>query len=58
MKQLKELGMNKVVRIVPDNALVAGNQWQRTSRAAGYSAEQAPTAADAEVLLDKLEKGG
>ncbi len=56
MKTLNEMGMGEVVRIVPSNAQVAGNQWQRTSRAVGYVAHQVPTLAEAEKLLDNLEK--
>jgi hypothetical protein len=51
------MGMKHVVRIVPANATVAAFQWQRTSRSAGYEAHQAPTLAEAEALLDKLEQG-
>lgn len=52
MKTLKEMGMARVVRIVPASAAVAANQWQRTSRAAGYTADQAPTLEEAEKMLD------
>ena len=57
MKALKEAGMGQVVRIVPPAATVMGNQWQRSSRAVGYSADEAPTLAEAERRLDDLEKG-
>ena len=56
MKAAKELGMGHAVRIVPSAAQVVANQWQRSSRSAGYVAEQAPTLAEAERLLDELGK--
>lgn len=57
MKTIKELGMGTVVRVVPDSAKATANQWQRTSRTVGYAAKQAPTQAETEALLDKIEKG-
>ncbi len=57
MKAITELGVGHVVRVVPASAQVVANQVQRTTRTAGYVAEQVPTLQDAESLLDELEKG-
>jgi hypothetical protein len=57
MKALKDLGMKHTVRVIPAEASITGMQWQRTSRSAGYVADQAPTPLEAEALLDKLEQG-
>jgi len=54
MKVIRDAGMGHVVRI-STNAVVA-NQWQRTSRTAGYEALEAPNQAEAEKILDNLEK--
>jgi len=56
MKRLKEMGVGHVVRIVKEQSSVSGYQWQRTSQAAGYKADQVLTLAEAETLLNKLEK--
>ena len=58
MKALKDMKMGHVVRIVKNLESVAGSQWQRTSHSVGYDAKQVTNVADAEILLDKLEKGG
>jgi hypothetical protein len=56
MKTLKkEKGMGQVVRVVKASAQITVNQWQRSSRAAGYQAEQAPSVAEADTLMDQLE---
>jgi methyl-accepting chemotaxis protein len=54
-KSLKDLGVGHVVRVVPASAKVGAKQLQRSSQAAGYTAMEAPTAAEAERLLDELE---
>jgi hypothetical protein len=56
MKTIKELGLGHVVRIVKNLNSVSGSQWQRTSQAVGYSANEVTTLAEAETLLNKLEK--
>lgn len=58
MKTLKDMGLGHVVRIVKGASSVAGYQWQRTSKAAGYTAAEVGTLADAEILLNKLEQEG
>jgi hypothetical protein len=55
MGEAKKAGMGDVVRIVPNGeALITANQWQRTSRQAGYMAVQVQDLAEAEKLLDKM----
>ena len=46
--------MGNVVRITAN--VVTALQWQRSSRAIGYSAAEAKTIAEAEKLLDEMEK--
>ncbi len=58
MKTLNDMGVGHVVRIVKNLESVSGSQWQRTSSAAGYKADQVTNLAQAEALLDQLEKGG
>lgn len=54
MGTIKQMGMGRAVRVVSDSAMIAANQWQRTSRsAAGYTAEQVRTVEEAEHLLDQ-----
>lgn len=55
MKHMKDNGMGKVVRIINDTptSTVTGNQWARTSRIAGYTADTAPTLEEAEKILDQ-----
>ncbi len=50
MKETLAKGMSKVVR-VPGDAVVTSNQFQRTSRSAGYTAQDVYTVAEAEKLL-------
>jgi len=56
MQALKGMGLGHAVRIVPAGHKVAANQWQRSSQASGYSAREAPTLAEAERMLDELER--
>jgi uncharacterized phage infection (PIP) family protein YhgE len=58
MQRLKGMGMGHVVRIVPGTAKAAADLWQRSSQATGYQAAEAPTQADAERLMDMLERQG
>ncbi len=53
MKSLKEMGMGHVVRVVKGS--IAGNQWQRTSKTVGYTADEVSTMHEAEALLNKME---
>ncbi len=54
MKTLKDMGIGKVIRIVANS--VSGYQWQRTSKAIGYAADEVGTLAEAELLLDNMRK--
>ena len=49
----KEMGMGAVVRITKGANPVTANQWQRSSRAVGYTAQEAASIAEADALLDK-----
>jgi predicted glycoside hydrolase/deacetylase ChbG (UPF0249 family) len=55
-KKAKEMGMGHVVRITQSSNVVTALQWQRSSRAIGYTAAEAKTIAEAEALLDEMEK--
>ena len=56
MKQLKELGLGHVVRIVRQLNSISGGQWQRTFSGAGYKADEVTSLIEAEALLNMLEK--
>jgi hypothetical protein len=56
MKGLKALGVGQVVRVVPECAKVGAKVLQRISQATGYTAQEAPTEAEAERLLEQLER--
>jgi hypothetical protein len=55
MKTLKEMGVSHLARIVKHHNSLSSYQWQRTSKAVGYAADEVPTMAEAEIMLDKLE---
>jgi hypothetical protein len=55
-RKAKELGMGNVVRITVGANAVTVNQWQRSSRAIGYAALEAGSVAEADKLLDEIEK--
>jgi len=55
-KKAKELGMGNVVRIVEKSNVVTAMQWQRSSRTVGYIAAEAHSVAEAEKMLDEMEK--
>jgi hypothetical protein len=55
-KKAKEMGMGHVVRITQSNNVVTAMQWQRSSRAVGYTAAESKTVAEADKLLDEMEK--
>jgi hypothetical protein len=54
MNSLKSMGVGPVVRVVKQENAVVANQWQRSSRAAGYTADQAASQEEAEKKLDAL----
>ena len=53
----KEKGMGEVVRITKGANPITANQWQRSSRAVGYTAGEAATVAEADALLDQASPG-
>ena len=55
MRALHTMGMGGVIRIVSPQAIVTSNQFQRSSRAAGYLAHEVASPAEAERILDQLE---
>jgi hypothetical protein len=55
-RKAKDMGMGNVVRITKGANPITANQWQRSSRSVGYSAGEASTVADADKLLDEMEK--
>ncbi len=50
MTECHKKGMKLVIRLVGD-AVVTGNQFQRTSRAAGYTASEALSVAEADKAI-------
>jgi hypothetical protein len=55
-KKAKEMGMGNVVRIAEKSNIITAMQWQRSSRAVGYKAVEADSLAEAEKILDELDK--
>jgi hypothetical protein len=55
-QQAKALGMGRVVRITKGANPITANQWQRSSRAVGYTALEAGSVGEADQLLDELTK--
>jgi hypothetical protein len=56
MNQVKELGLNKEIQIISQQAQSLFNQRQYTSRSTGYAPKRALTLPEAEALLNRLEK--
>jgi hypothetical protein len=56
-RKAKEMGMGHVVRITKGANAITANQWQRSSRAVGYTAAEAASVDEADKLLDEMEKG-
>lgn len=54
MQAMKNSGMGLEVRVVNQQNLVTANQFQRTSRAAGYSAQEVNSVPEAQRLIDQL----
>lgn len=52
LKELLELGMAGEIRVVDAQNAVTANQWQRTSRAVGYTAPEVNSITEAERLID------
>jgi hypothetical protein len=57
LKELLGLGMAGEIRIVDKLNAVTTNQWQRTSRAIGYTAPEVNNLLEAEKLLDNMDQG-
>ena len=55
MRSLHDMGMGGAIRIVSPQGAVTANQFQRTSRAAGYLAHEVSTPAEAERILDQMD---
>jgi hypothetical protein len=55
LRELKELGAGRVVRVVNPLAPILSLQWQRTSWKVGYTAENVVTLWQADQKLDELE---
>lgn len=53
MKQIKEMGLGSAIRVVSDQYIVTANQFQRTSRSAGYTAMEVKSMQEAERLVDQ-----
>jgi hypothetical protein len=54
LKELLGLGMAGEIRIIDIQNAVTSNQWQRTSRAIGYTAPEVSSLVEAERLIDEL----
>lgn len=54
MQSVRGLGMLAEVRIVSSQGAVTANQFQRTSRAVGYSAKEVGSPMEAERVIDSL----
>jgi hypothetical protein len=52
----KELGMGRVIRVVPSETTMAVMQMARTAKEVGYEAQFAASVEEAEKMLDMLEK--
>jgi len=54
MQAMKNAGLGIEVRVVNQQNMVTANQFQRTSRAAGYTAQEVSSVPEAEKLIDQL----
>lgn len=54
MKAVKSLGLAAEIRITTSQSSVTANQFQRTSRAIGYTATEVGSQIEAERLLDNM----
>ena len=54
MQMVRTTGLAYEVRIISPAAQITANQFQRTSRAAGYTATEVKTLVEAERVLDDL----
>jgi hypothetical protein len=54
MQNMKNAGLGMEVRVVNSQNMVTANQFQRTSRTAGYTAQEVGSVNEAEKLIDQL----
>ncbi|MEN6394607.1 MAG: hypothetical protein ABFD53_12440 [Anaerolineaceae bacterium] len=54
MQAMKNAGLGLEVRVINPQNQVTANQFQRTSRAAGYTAQEVNSVSEAERLIDQL----
>ncbi len=54
MQALLDGGMGAEIRVISDKAIITANQFQRTSRSVGYTANEVRTIQEAERLVDQL----
>lgn len=54
MRALREAGLGQAIRVVAPAMQITANQMQRTSRAAGYTAIEVASVAEAERTLDMV----
>jgi len=54
MRTLIDAGLGAAIRIISDAYVITANQFQRTSRQAGYTAMEVHSLTEAERAIDKL----
>lgn len=54
MQSLLDIGMGAEIRVISEKAIITANQFQRTSRSVGYTANEVRTVQEAERLVDQL----
>ncbi len=54
MQSLLDAGMGAEIRVISDGAIITANQFQRTSRAVGYTASEVRSFQEAERMVDQL----
>lgn len=54
MQAMKNAGLGMEVRVVNPQNMVTANQFQRTSRAAGFTAQEVSSVNEAQKIIDQL----
>lgn len=54
MQSLLDIGMGAEIRVISEKTIITANQFQRTSRSVGYTANEVRTIQEAERLVDQL----
>lgn len=54
MQSLLDIGMGAEIRVISEKTIITANQFQRTSRSVGYTANEVRTVQEAERLVDQL----